>query len=102
MSFKDFGDMRGDDDFSVDAMHAGIDVGVGLWRIRPGGVIFLLAGQPTLVGHSGATGVWAYYAADVDAVFVGAVSSAAWQERHIEFLLSEVLPVLASTRTLSD
>jgi D-alanyl-D-alanine carboxypeptidase len=94
VSFDDFGD-----DYAQDAMHAGIDVGLGVWRIRPGGVFFLLASQPTLVGHSGATGVWAYYAKDLDAVVVGAVSSAAWQEKHIEFLLSEVLPALAATRT---
>lgn len=79
---------------SEDAMHDGIDVGVGAWRIRPSGVFFALAGTPELVGHSGATGVWAYAVPDYDAVLVGAVSQSTWQEKHLEFLLSEVMPVL--------
>jgi D-alanyl-D-alanine carboxypeptidase len=86
-----------DTDYTLDAMHDGIDVGRCAWRIRPSGVFFALAGMPDLVGHSGATGVWAYYAKDWDAVFVGAVSDSRWQEKHIEFLLREVLPVLART-----
>jgi D-alanyl-D-alanine carboxypeptidase len=81
--------------WSENAMHAGIDVGLGAWRIRPGGVVFLLAGMPTLVGHSGATGVWAYLVPETDAVLVGAVNHADWQEKHIEFLLADVMPVLA-------
>lgn len=93
VSFADFGDA-----FAEDAMHAGIDVGAPLWRVRPGGIFFALGGMPTLIGHSGATGVWAYYAKDIDAVFVGAASSNAWQEKHIEFLLSEVVPVVQSTK----
>jgi len=84
-----------DTGFEPDAMHDGIDVGRGAWRIRPGRVFFALAGMPVLLGHSGATGVWAYYARDWDAVLVGAVSDSRWQERHLEFLLSEVVPVLA-------
>jgi hypothetical protein len=62
---------------------------------RPGGVFFALAGMPALVGHSGSTGVWAYYAKDWDAVLVGAVSDSSWQERHVQFLLGELVPVLA-------
>ena len=30
-----------------------------------------------------------------DAVLVGAVSDSRWQEKHVEFLLSEIVPVLA-------
>lgn len=89
-------------DFTEDAMHAGIDVGRGAWRIRPGGIFFALAGLPTLEGHSGATGVWAYYAAEWDVVLTGAVSDSAWQEQHIEFLLRDVLPVLARTERTND
>jgi D-alanyl-D-alanine carboxypeptidase len=85
-------------DFTQDALHPGIDVGRGAWRIRPRGVFFALAGLPTLVGHSGSTGVWAYYVEAWDAVLVGAVSDSAWQEKHVEFLLRDVLPVLARTR----
>ena len=51
-------------DFTVDAMHAGIDVGRCVLRIRPGGIFFALGGLPTLVGHSGATVVWAYHIAE--------------------------------------
>ena len=50
------------------------------------------------MGHSGATGVWAYYIADWDAVVVGAVSDSRWQERHAVFLLSEIIPLLARVR----
>ena len=88
-------------DFTENAMHAGIDVGRGIWRIRPRGVFFGLAGLPALVGHSGATGVWAYYAPEWDAVIVGAVSDSSWQEKHIEFLLREVIPVLARIKNPS-
>ncbi|MEN9797486.1 MAG: hypothetical protein RL653_1182 [Pseudomonadota bacterium] len=85
-------------DFTGDALHPGIDVGRCAWRIRPRGVFFALAGLPTLVGHSGATGTWAYYAAEWDAVLTGAVSDSAWQEKHVEFLLRDVVPVLARTK----
>lgn len=89
-------------EYTNDAMHGGIDVGLGAWRVRPGGVFFLLGGMPELVGHSGATGVWAYYVAAYDAVLVGAVSNAAWQEKHIEFLLAEVMPVLGRLAPVDD
>lgn len=85
-------------DFTENAMHSGIDVGLCAWRIRPRGVFFALAGLPTRVGHSGATGVWAYCAAEWDAVFVGALSDSSWQEKHIEFLLRHVLPTLGRTK----
>jgi D-alanyl-D-alanine carboxypeptidase len=84
--------------FSEDAMHPGIDVGLGAWRIRPGGVFFALGGLPVLLGHSGATGVWAYAARDLDAVVVGAVSQSQWQEEHLRFLLRDVLPVMSRVR----
>jgi hypothetical protein len=79
-------------------MHPGIDAGRGLWRIRPGGVTVSLTGMPTRLGHSGATGVWAYHAAGWDAVLVGAVNDADWREEHVAFVLREVLPTLARTR----
>lgn len=82
-------------DFTENAMHTGIDVGLCAWRIRPRGVFFALTGLPELVGHSGATGVWAYVARDLDAVFVGAVSQSHWQEKHVKFLLAEVLPTVS-------
>ena len=97
VAFSDFGD-----DFTLDAMHGGIDVGLALWRIRPGGVFFALGGMPDMVGHSGSTGVWAYYASDIDAVFVGAASTSSWEEKHIEFLLSEVMPAVIGTTPVAQ
>jgi len=91
-----------DSDYNENAMHSGIDVGRGVWRIRPRGVFFALVGLPNLVGHSGATGVWAYYVADWNTVLVGAVSDSSWQEKHIEFLLREILPILARTRNVTN
>lgn len=82
-------------EFTEDAMHDGIDVGLAVWRVRPGGVFFALAGLPTMIGHSGATGVWAYWVPEWDAVLVGAMSQSAWQEKHLEFVLAELYPVLA-------
>jgi D-alanyl-D-alanine carboxypeptidase len=85
-------------EFSANAMIDGIDVGLCAWRIRPGGIFFALGGLPDLVGHSGSTGVWAYYVERHDAVLVGAVSQSGWQEDHIRFLLAEILPVLERIR----
>ncbi|MCG5055432.1 MAG: beta-lactamase family protein [Myxococcales bacterium] len=84
--------------YTKDAMHAGIDVGLCAWRIRPRGIFFALGGLPDLVGHSGATGAFAYYAAEHDAVIVGTFNQTTWQENHVKFLLSDVLPVLARAR----
>jgi hypothetical protein len=81
-------------EFSTDAMVPGINVGLCAWRIRPGGIFFALGGLPDLIGHSGSTGVWAYWVERHDTVLVGSVSQSGWQEDHIRFLLAEVLPVL--------
>ncbi|MEN0063389.1 MAG: serine hydrolase domain-containing protein [Myxococcota bacterium] len=80
-----------------DALGRGLDYGLGLWRIRPGRVFFALGGLPTLVGASGATGSFAYYIDEYDAVVTGTFDQTDWQERHIRFLLSDVLPALART-----
>jgi D-alanyl-D-alanine carboxypeptidase len=89
--------------FTRDAMHRGIDVGLGVWRIRPRGIFFALAGLPDLIGHSGSTGVWSYIVAAPGsaldgAVLTGAVSQSRWEERHVRFLLADVLPILVRTR----
>lgn len=75
-----------------------IDVGLCVWRIRPRGIFFALGGFPELVGHSGATGAFAYHTAEHDAVIVGTFNQTTWQEDHLEFLLRDVLPVLARAR----
>jgi D-alanyl-D-alanine carboxypeptidase len=80
--------------YTEDAINPGIDYGLGLWRIRPGEVFFLLGDMPELIGVSGALGTYVYYVADHDAVLAGTFDHSDWGERHIEFLLSEVLPIL--------
>ena len=79
-------------------MNQGIDYGHGLWRIRPGDVSWMLWGQPTLFGVSGATGSFVYYIPDEDAVITGTFNQTEYAEKHIEFILSEVLPTLARAR----
>jgi D-alanyl-D-alanine carboxypeptidase len=88
-------------DWTEDAMINGIDVGLPAWRIRPGGIFFALAGLPELVGHSGATGVWAYYAKESNAILVGVVNQSSWQENHVKFLLKDVLPVVQRTKNVN-
>ncbi len=89
VSFEDFAAPR-----TENAMHRGIDVSLCTWHIRPGGVVFGLGFLPDMVGHSGATGAWAYYVPAHDAVLVGSVNQADWQEQHVAFLLQDVLPTL--------
>lgn len=87
-----------DDDTTRDAIVGGIDYGRGLWTVRPGGLFFLLGGLPELQGASGATGSFAYYAAEHDAVITGTFNQTGYAEKHIEFLLADVLPTLQGTR----
>ncbi len=80
--------------FTIDAIIPGIDYGLGLWRIRPGGVFWLLDGMPEMIGVSGALGSYVYYIEAHDAVVAGTFDQSTWAERHIEFLLSEVIPIV--------
>jgi D-alanyl-D-alanine carboxypeptidase len=81
-------------DWTEDALHRGIDYGLGVWRIRPGRLFFLLGKYPDLIGVSGMTGSYLYYVPEWDAVITGSFNQTDWQEKHIDFLLSEVLPAL--------
>ncbi len=81
--------------FTEDAISTGIDYGLGLWRIRPGAVFFLLDGMPELIGVSGSLGTFTYYAAAHDTASTGTFDHSDWAERHVEFLLSDVVPVLS-------
>ncbi len=78
------------EEWTKDAINKGMDYGYGLWRIRPGGIIFLLGGYPDLFGVSGSTGTYLYYVPDYDAVIVGAFNQTGYQEEHVRFLLKVV------------
>ena len=91
----DIARLEGGRNATEDAMNRGIHYGYGLWRIEPGRVSFLLGGMPELQGASGATGSFAYYVDAWDAVIVGTFDQTEWQEKHVQFLLSKVLPTLA-------
>lgn len=77
-----------------DAMSRGMDYGHGLWTIRPARVSFMLRGVPELHGASGSTGSFAYYVPDWDAVITGTFDQTNWEERHLRWLLTNVLPRL--------
>lgn len=85
-------------DWEEDAIVNGIDYGYGAWRIRPGGISFLLGSQPDLIGVSGVTGSFLYYAAEWDAVISGSFDQTDYQARHVNFLLSRVIPTLQRVR----
>lgn len=80
--------------WSEDTFAKGMDYGYGLWRVRPGNVSFMLKGIPDLVGVSGATGSFAYYSEDWDAVVTGTFDQTDWEEKHLRFLLTKTLPQL--------
>ena len=81
-------------EWTGDAINRGIDYGYGLWRIRPGGILFLLRGYPELFGVSGSTGTFVYYVPEYDAVIAGAFNQTGYQEDHVRFLF-KALDVLA-------
>ena len=90
------------ENFHEDAVHSGIDVARGLWRIRPAGLSVFLSGMPELVGHSGATGSYAYYIEEYDAGIVGSFNQTEWAEGHVEFLLSKILPTLMRLKAIDS
>jgi len=84
--------------WSADAVTEGVDYGYGLWRVRPAELSIFLRGFPDMLGVSGATGSYAYYIPEYDAVVTGTFDQLLYEEEHIVFLVSEVLPVLERVR----
>lgn len=76
-----------------DAMARGIDYGYGMWRIRPGGLFFLLNSYPEMLGVSGSTGSFLYWVSEYDAIITGSFNQTGYQRKHISFLI-KVLGVL--------
>ena len=81
-------------DWTKNAMSAGLDYGYGTWRWRPGGVFFALASLPSLRGVSGATNSFAYLSDD-GTVITGTFDQSEPPSRHVQFVLSKVLPTLS-------
>lgn len=82
------------EEWTEDAITRGIDYGYGLWRIRPRRLTFGLSGLPDLVGVSGATGSFVYWEAEREATISGTFNQTNWADQHVNFLLSDVSPVL--------
>jgi len=80
-------------DWTEDAIARGIDYGYGLWRIRPGGISFLLKSYPEILGVSGSTGSFVYWAPEYDAVIAGSFNQTEYRKKHVVFLI-KVLRVL--------
>ena len=80
-------------DWTENAIARGIDYGYGLWRIRPGGLFFLLKKYPELIGVSGSSGSFLYWVPAYDAVIAGTFNQTDYQRKHVMFLIN-VLKVL--------
>jgi len=85
-------------DWSENSLNKGIDYGLAVWRIRPGGMFFLLGGLSKLHGVSGSTGSFVYGLED-GTIVSGTFDQTDFAEGHVKFLLAEVLPVLARLDT---
>jgi CubicO group peptidase (beta-lactamase class C family) len=83
-------------EWSEEAIARGIDYGYGLWRIRPDGLFFLFRDYPELIGASGSTGSFLYWAPEYDAVIAGTFNQTGFQRNHVAFLI-RVLTVLRQT-----
>jgi D-alanyl-D-alanine carboxypeptidase len=80
-------------DWTENAIARGIDYGYGLWRIRPGGLFFLLKKYPELIGVSGSSGSFLYWVPAYNAVIAGTFNQTDYQRKHVVFLIN-VLKVL--------
>jgi D-alanyl-D-alanine carboxypeptidase len=81
-------------EWTEDAMAKGIDYGYSLWRIRPGGLSFLLKSYPEVLGISGSTGSFLYWVPEYDAAITGSFNQTDYREKHVVFLI-KVLRVLS-------
>jgi len=86
-------------DWTEDAMSSGLDYGYGTWRWRPGGVFFMMSSLPNLRGVSGSSNSFAYITDD-GAVITGTFDQADPPSRHVQFVLSQVLPTLMRVEDL--
>ncbi|UCH36455.1 MAG: beta-lactamase family protein [Armatimonadota bacterium] len=84
-------------DWSEDAIRRGLDYGYGTWRWRPGRMFFALWQLPHLIGVSGSNNSYAYVTGTGDVV-TGTMNQMDHPSRHVKFVLSTVLPVLARAR----
>jgi D-alanyl-D-alanine carboxypeptidase len=88
-------------DWTEDALTKGIDYAYGLWRIRPGGLFFLLKGYPEMLGASGSSGSFLYWVPEYEAVIAGSFNQTKYAQKHVAFLikvlreLSRVTPAVA-------
>lgn len=84
-------------DWTKDAMSRGLDYGYGTWRWRPGRVFFLLWRFPHVKGVSGSNNSFAYVT-DRGDVITGTMNQLDDPSRHVKFILSRVMSVLARTK----
>jgi D-alanyl-D-alanine carboxypeptidase len=85
-------------DWTEDAMSRGLDYGYGTWRWRPRRIFFALWRLPHLVGVSGSNNSFAYMTSKRD-VITGTMNQTDDPSRHVRFVLSKVMPVLARAKT---
>ena len=88
-------------EWTENAMAKGIDYGYSLWRIRPGGLSFLLKSYPEVLGISGSTGSFLYWVPKHDAVIAGSFNQTDYREKHVAFLI-KVLRVISQVDTHAD
>lgn len=68
------------------ALGFGLDYALGLWRITPRRVYPLL-NDSEILGVSGSTGSFLYWAPEYDAVIAGTFNQTGYQRAHVMFLL---------------
>jgi D-alanyl-D-alanine carboxypeptidase len=78
--------------WTTGALGPGLDYGLGLWRITPRKVYPLLD-DGEILGVSGSTGSFLYWAPEYDAVIAGTFNQTGYQRAHVMFLL-RVLSIL--------
>ncbi len=78
-------------------LHFPLQYGGGLMRFKLPGWMTLWRPSPELIGHSGASGTYAYHAPEADIFFVGAFNQTDAPKRPFSFML-EVLKTIASHR----
>jgi len=81
-------------EWTENAIAKGIDYGYSLWRIRPGGISFMLKSYPEGLGISGSTGSFLYWVPEYDAVIAGSFNQTDYKKKHVVFLI-KVLRVLS-------